>query len=99
MNEMRIEGSLSLSLSLSLVYRRDLFVVVVVGKDILSCSQQAKEKEGTCIDTIRYDALRWIVPGGVDKSRQVLIDARDNRLPCQRVKEYHHSKFDLYLLI
>lgn len=39
------------------------------------------------------------MPGGVDKSRQVLIDARDNRLPCQRVKEYHHSKFDLYLLI
>lgn len=49
---MRIEESFFLSLSL--VYRRDLSVVI--GKNVLSCSQQANEKES--INTMRCDALR-----------------------------------------
>lgn len=59
MNEMRIKESLflSLSFSLSLVYRRDLFVVV--GKDILSClNKQRKRKVLIRYDTMRCDALR-----------------------------------------
>lgn len=72
---MRIDESLFLSFSLSLVYRRDLFVVVV-GRDSLSClNKQMRRKV-----LIRYDAIRCAemqLPGGVDKSRQVLIDARE----------------------
>lgn len=51
---MRIDESPFLSLSLLCIEEICLFVVI--GKDILSGSQQAKEKES--INTMRCDALR-----------------------------------------